>query len=99
MVALDCADVALCASVVCNVSFEGFADRGLGSLPGGDESVLVKGVKVCNDAAWAGYDILLLGVEETEATELASELTEPIQFSRSLPLWSWLSGEYVLRVW
>lgn len=32
-------------AVACIVSFGGFADRGLGSLPGGDESELVKGVR------------------------------------------------------
>jgi hypothetical protein len=88
IVVVECAEGALWVSVVRNVSFEGFADRGLGSLPGGDESVLVKGVKVCNDAAWAGYDMLLVGVEETEAAELANELTETISFSRSLVPWS-----------
>lgn len=31
--------------VACIVSCEGWADRGLGSLPGGDESELVKGVR------------------------------------------------------
>lgn len=33
------------AEVACIVSYEGLADRGLGSLPGGDESELVKGVR------------------------------------------------------
>lgn len=31
------------------VSYEGCAARGLGSLPGGDESELVKGVRACRD--------------------------------------------------
>lgn len=39
-------DEAVCEVVVaCMISLEGFADRGLGSLPGGDESELVKGVR------------------------------------------------------
>lgn len=33
------------AEVACIVSYEVFADRGLGNLPGGDESELVKGVR------------------------------------------------------
>lgn len=33
------------AAVVCIVSYEDFVDLGLGCLPGGDESVLVKGVR------------------------------------------------------
>jgi hypothetical protein len=36
------------AAVLCIVSYEGLADRGLGSLPGGDESELVKGVRACS---------------------------------------------------
>lgn len=36
------------AAVLCIVSYEDLADRGLGSLPGGDESVLVKGVRACS---------------------------------------------------
>jgi hypothetical protein len=31
------------------VSYEGLADRGLGSLPGGDEPELVKGVRAWKD--------------------------------------------------
>jgi len=31
------------------VSYGGLAERGLGSLPGGDESELVKGVRACRD--------------------------------------------------
>lgn len=30
------------------VSYEDLVDRGLGCLPGGDESVLVKGVRACS---------------------------------------------------
>lgn len=30
------------------VSYEDLVDRGLASLPGGDESVLVKGVRACS---------------------------------------------------
>lgn len=39
------ADAAREAEIACIVSYEGLADRGLGSLPGGDESELVKGVR------------------------------------------------------
>lgn len=34
-----------CLSIV---SYEDFVDLGLASLPGGDESVLVKGVRACS---------------------------------------------------
>lgn len=75
---------ALCeeAVVACIVSCEGFADRGLGSLPGGDESVLVKGVRACNDALCPGYDIVM-AVEKTDDAELGTELSEPAPFSKS----------------
>lgn len=33
---------------LCIVSYEDLVDRGLASLPGGDESVLVKGVSTCS---------------------------------------------------
>lgn len=33
---------------LCIVSYEDLVDRGLASLPGGDESVLVKGVRACS---------------------------------------------------
>ena len=36
------------AAVLCIVSYEDLVDRGLGCLPGGDESVLVKGVRACS---------------------------------------------------
>lgn len=42
-------DGAACeATVLCIVSYEDLEDRGLGCLPGGDESVLVKGVRGCS---------------------------------------------------
>jgi hypothetical protein len=93
---LGCAEGALRVSTaVWDVSIEGFADRGLGSLPGGEESVLVKGVRACRDAAWAGYDILRSGVICTEAVELTSNWIEPIPFSKPSPPWSWSSrGRY-----
>lgn len=85
---------ALCeeAIVADSVSFEGFAERGLGSFPGGDESVLVKGVRAWSDAACPGYDILVLA-ENTEVTELAREVSEPTPFSKSPERLSSLSGE------
>jgi hypothetical protein len=39
------------------VSYECFADRGLGGLPGGDESELVKGVRAWKDMGWPARDI------------------------------------------
>jgi hypothetical protein len=36
------------AVLLCIVSYEDLVDRGLGCLPGGDESVLVKGVRACS---------------------------------------------------
>lgn len=35
------------AAVFCIVSYDDLVCRGLGCLPGGDESVLVKGVRAC----------------------------------------------------
>jgi hypothetical protein len=81
--------------VACKVSFEGFAERGLGSLPGGDESVLVRGVRACKDAACPAYDILLWGLEKTDDAELARELSEPTLFSTSPNRWSSSVGECV----
>lgn len=37
------------AEVACIVLYEGLADRGLGILPGGDESELVNGVRALRD--------------------------------------------------
>jgi hypothetical protein len=85
----------LLVGCVC-VSLGGLCDRGLGGLPGGEESVLVKGVRALIEAVCPGYDILLLGVEDTEGTTLPRELSEPIPFSRSLEPCSWSSGEGVL---
>ena len=44
---LGALDGAVCAAaaVACIVSYESLEERGLGSLPGGDESELVKGVR------------------------------------------------------
>jgi hypothetical protein len=36
-------------AMVLIVSYEGLAERGLGNLPGGDESELVKGVRAWRD--------------------------------------------------
>lgn len=66
--------------VACIVSCEGFADRGLGSLPGGDESELVKGVRACSEEVRPGYDIVV--GENTDEAELGIELSEPAPFSR-----------------
>jgi len=37
--------VCAAAAVACIVSYESLEERGLGNLPGGDESELVKGVR------------------------------------------------------
>ena len=89
---------ALCEEAIaaCAGSFDGFAERGLGSLPGGEESVLVKGVRACRDAACPGYDILLWAEEKTDEVELALELSEPTPFKRSPGRVSWSRGECVV---
>lgn len=61
----------------------GFAERGLGSLPGGDESVLVRGVRACMEVGWPVYDILQSAVENTDEAVLATELSEPTSFKSS----------------
>ena len=52
----------------CIVSYAGFAARGLGSLPGGDESELVKGVRACRDAVRPGFDMVPVAEKTDEAT-------------------------------
>jgi hypothetical protein len=69
-------DGAMC-EVAYMVSWEGFAERGLGSLPGGDESVLVKGVRACRDGLRPVND-MLLAAEKTEEAELVADLSEPV---------------------
>lgn len=54
-------------AAACIVSFGGFADRGLGSLPGGDESEDVKGVRACSEAVRPGYDMVLEAGNRDEA--------------------------------
>lgn len=82
--------------MACNVSLVDFAGRGLGSLPGGEESVLVRGVRACNDAPCPGYAIVISVKEKTEGVELARELSEPIPFSRSPGRCSSSAGESVI---
>lgn len=57
------------------VSYECFADRGLGSLPGGDESELVKGVSACRDMAGPERDIVVGGRERKAARVDAVQLS------------------------
>jgi hypothetical protein len=49
------------------VSYEVLTARGLGGLPGGDESELVKGVRACRDMGWPERDMAVgvrrVGVE------------------------------------
>lgn len=63
------------------VSYEGLADRGLGSLPGGDESELVNGVRALRAVGWPARDMAegaekvdeaCVGVEQAESTSLSS---------------------------
>jgi hypothetical protein len=77
-------DGALCErAVACIVSFGGFADRGLGSLPGGDESELVKGVRTCSDAVRPGYG-MVPAAENTDEATLEADVSERELVSRSL---------------
>jgi hypothetical protein len=64
------------------MSFDGCAERGLGSFPGGDESVLVKGVRACIEVAWLGYDILGLAGDNTDNVEAANELADAVRLRR-----------------
>ena len=73
-------DGALC-EVAYIVSCEGFAERGLGSLPGGEESVLVKGVRAWSEGLRPVYDILF-AAEKIDEAELAIELSELARSSR-----------------
>jgi hypothetical protein len=65
------------------VSYEGLAERGLGSLPGGDESELVKGVRAWRDAGWPRRDMVEdVEVEvEVEAAHAGVDVLESMQFS------------------
>jgi hypothetical protein len=70
-------------AVACIVSSGGFADRGLGSLPGGDESELVKGVRTCSDAVRPGYG-MVPEAENTDEAMLEADVSERELVSRSL---------------
>lgn len=77
-------DGALCeGAVACIVSFGGFADRGLSSLPGGEESELVKGVRACSDAVWPGYD-MVPAAENTDEATLEADVSDRELVSKSL---------------
>lgn len=80
-------------AVECIVSFGGFADRGLGSLPGGDESELVKGVRACREAVRPGYD-MVAGWENSDEVALEAEVSDQELASRSVRCGPWRSGEY-----
>ena len=90
----DALESALC-EVACIVSYESLAERGLGSLPGGDESELVKGVRACRDELRPGYDIVW-AAENTDEAELGRELSERALVSTSPWRRPWSSGECVL---
>jgi hypothetical protein len=70
------------SDVACMVSCACIAERGLGSLRGGDESVLVKGVRAWSDGLRPVYD-MLCAAEKMEEAALADELSEPVRSSRS----------------
>ena len=78
---------------MCIVSFGGFADRGLGSLPGGDESELVKGVRACREAVRAGYDIVS-DWENSGDAALETEVSDQELANRPVRRGPWRSGEY-----
>jgi hypothetical protein len=62
----------------------GFIERGLNGLPGGEESVLVNGVRAWSAAVWPGYDdIAECGFEKTDDAVLARELAEPTPVNKS----------------
>lgn len=74
---VDALDGAACIEdeVACIVSCESLEERGLGSLPGGEESELVKGVRAWREWLWPGRDMVggaekvdEAGVEESEST-------------------------------
>lgn len=76
--------------VACIVSYEGFADRGLGGLPGGEQSELVKGVRACSEAVRSGYGMVPDDEKTGEAT-LERELSDARLFSKSPRRASWFS--------
>lgn len=78
----------------CIVSFGGFADRGLGSLPGGDESELVKGVRACSEAVRPEYD-MVLEAGDTDKAALEKKVSGWELVSRPGRSGPWLSGEDV----
>jgi hypothetical protein len=63
------------------VSYEGLAERGLGSLPGGDESELVKGVRAWSNVEWPRRDIVEgIGVEvEMETAHTGVDVLQSMQ--------------------
>lgn len=74
-------DGAACAEAVAFiVSYEGLAERGLGSLPGGDESELVKGVRAWREAGGPARD-MAEGAEKVEEVVVGVELPESTWFS------------------
>ena len=81
--------------IACIVSLKGFAERGLGSFPGGDESVLVNGVSALRAGGCPGCAILVLADENMDDVVLDTELAEPTPFKRPSAWLSLLSGRYV----
>jgi hypothetical protein len=67
------ADVA--CIVACIVSCESLDDRGLGNLPGGDESELVRGVRACRELLCPERD-MVGGAEKVEEAGVDAEESE-----------------------
>lgn len=79
------------AACVCIVSYERLVERGLGSLPGGDESVLVKGVRACADEGWPERD-MALAAEKMDECDVGVEVVELASFNSSPGRRAWSSS-------
>jgi hypothetical protein len=64
-------------------SCESLCNRGLGNLPGGDESELVRGVRACRELLWPERD-MVDGAEKVEEAGVGVEESESASSSSSL---------------
>lgn len=85
------------AEVACIVSYAGLDECGLGSLPGGDESELVKGVRALR-AVWCPERDMAEGVEAMEEACVGVEAAESRSISSSRGRCALLSGEDTLAL-
>jgi hypothetical protein len=94
---LGALDGAACVEdeIGCIVSCESLEERGLGSLPGGDESELVKGVRACREIFWPERD-MVEGAEKVEEAGVGAEESESTSSSRSLGRRASFLGEFDL---